>query len=698
MAQIYGQPGDEPGDQLVYKALGSLPEDYLIYAQKKLVHGSEERNPDYVILNLELGVIILEVKDWIKVDNRDEKKAWVYRSKTGKVEEETSPVEQARKAAFILVDKLLDCPDLRNYAGRLDFPYRYAGALPHLPMATISWLEQAWGVDKLLGYDDLVPEKIRGKIRRIPAPFDAPMSQRQFDAVRAVLDPLNLAVDVRTGQFKGIYDPQQEAIAKEPLKTVPGDGSDHQPESNVGQGGTKQVTFLGGLSPSDSERLGHLEETAPNEVKELMDTTFVRLVRGFAGTGKTDVLVLRAHYIHQQYPEKKLLVTTFNRPLMEERLKPELKEIADVHTFDELCSQIYQKRHGAWVPPQSTEGIVARLAPDHRYIKELGQQFVAEEIIWMKENSLVEREKYMDTHREGRAGMSRSLTRKEKNAFFDVFEAYQSELKEISPHDWADLHEKVLKYLRSGTEPEKIYDIVLVDEAQHFAPTWMQALRFFMRPDGALFLCDDPSQSVYRLFSWRQRGVEVVGRTRWLRLPYRNTRQIFEAAYTLIDSNPLAQKMLEEGDEPTLPDLDNDFLRSGELPHVHRFNSAAEERMFLLDKISQFIHSGILPAEIAVLHTQKYVLSGYRDILPKGVQVDDLRRRTGMEYPAVVIPQVQELFDRDPQVEWQEDQARQQLILYMAMTRARDQLYLLYEQKWPKSFDPIKPMVIWHNH
>jgi hypothetical protein len=44
-----------------------------------------------------------------------------------------------------------------------------------------------------------------------------------------------------------------------------------------------------------------------------------------------------------------------------------------------------------------------------------------------------------------------------------------------------------------------------------------------------LFLADDPMQSIYRYYSWREKGVPVAGRTRWLRIPYRNTREIYQA-------------------------------------------------------------------------------------------------------------------------------------------------------------------------
>lgn len=696
MAHIYGEPGEEHGDRLVYNALEYLPEDYIIYAQKKLVYGRDNRNPDYVIVHRELGVIVLEVKDWIHIENRDEKYAWVQRQASGKTETEVCPVEQARQAAFILVNKLKENPDLRNYAGKLDFPYRFAGALPHLPTPTITWLEKAWGEGTLIGRDDLTAEHIREKILNIPAPFSNPMTDRQFNAVRAIIDPMICVKEPTTGRFKGVYNDQQEAIAKEPLRIRDTGGRvDGEPDDKQGQD-FNQVEMFTEFAPSAEDRRELLTETAPAEVTQLKESSFVRLVRGFAGTGKTDVVILRAHYLHRQHPQINILVTTFNRPLLEERFKPALSGVSDVFTFDQLCTQIFLKKHGQIPNPQSTDGVLRHMVPQIPLIQELGLDFLTDEIIWMKENRLIERQKYLDTLREGRAGLSRSLSRGMKAQIFDLFERYQEELHEVAPHDWPDLHEKVLRHLDNGVQPERRYDVILVDEAQHFAPSWMQILRHFLKPTGELFLSDDPSQSVYRLYSWRQRGIEVVGRTRWLRIPYRNTRQIFEAAYALIISNPLASKMLEESQDQAMPDLGSDFLREGEWPQVYRFENQTEEMEFVYNKTVSLIEKGFLSSEICVLHTQKYVIQKYRSRLPKGVEIDDLRRRTGMEYPVVFIPKIQDLFDRDSESDWNADLAKQQLTFYMAMTRARDHLYMLYEQKWPKALEPILPKVVSH--
>lgn len=683
---IHGQL--DAAEQQVLDALHSLPDEAIIYAQPKLVHRSEVRYPDFVIVYHRWGVVVLEVKDWLEVVECDSIRARI-RERGGKLEWRGSPVEQARKAAHLLANELEQDEQLVNYAGKLDFSYAYGGVLPHLSPPVIHRLESSWGETYLLGRDDLRREKVTEKIAHIHVPFRMMLTSKQVDAIRAAIDRKNKNVNRTTGDFEGVYDRSQEELAKERLP--------ERRESGARREQVVQATLEPSLAPTPQARMQHLEEGMPDETRKLSSAAHIRLVRGFAGTGKTDVLILRAHYLYEQYPDRDILVTTFNHPLWEKRLRPELKQLrprADVIKFDTLCAEIYRKKHGCWNEPQDTRGLVSYMAADYPLIEKLGQEFVSDEFVWMKETGRISRERYVEDVRQGRGAASgRTLSAKMKNQVFDLFEAYQERLQEMPAFDWVDLHDKALQYLKQGIDPEKRYDVILIDEAQHFAPTWMRIIDHFLKPEGSLFICDDPSQSVYRYYSWRQKGVEVVGRTRWLRVPYRNTRQIFVAAYALIQANPLAQGLLAESGERAIPDLDHANLRDGPLPEVHFFPSAKLQRDFIISEIGRLIEGGVIASEIGILHEEKHVLDRYRSRVPAGVQLYELKRQTGLEYKAVFLPQVQQLFERTVGVSWEEDKARNLLKFYMAMTRARDHLYLLYCQQWPKLLEPIRPHV-----
>jgi len=684
MAKMYGKPGEEWGDQKVYEALESLPADYIVYAQPLLVHEEKRREPDYVLVAKELGVMVLEVKDWKHIESVNAREAEVIREKSGRLESVDSPVDQARKAAFVLTDMLKEDEELRNYAGKLDFPYAYCAVLPHQPPLTIQRLEKAWGKTYLLGRDDLKPDRIYGKVKAVHVPFRRMMTETQFRAACAILDDRNKIIDKKTGEFKGVLDSDQEALVKEPPV----------PEEDTKDGKEKLQDDLFGLNqPSPAAHMQHLEDEMPVEISELKKEMHVRLVRGFAGTGKTDILVLRAQYLHDQYPDIDILVTTFNDPLFKNRLQPELKHLkkrVDVKKFDSLCADLYKRWNGRWDKPQDTGGLVKKLARENPRIDEINPDFIKDEFIWIKEMRRTNREDYINLPREGRGAASgKTLSRKAKSEIFDFYERYNEELDSLSAHDWVDLHDHTLDYLEKGIQPEKRYDVVLIDEAQHFAPTWVKIIQHFVKPGGSIFLCDDPSQSVYRFYSWRQKGIEVSGRTRWLRIPYRNTRQIFKAAFALVAEDGQAQKMLGEEGVRIVPNLDSPCLRNGPKPQVHRFDTVPSERDFIGQEIETVIGQGFKPEDICILHSQRYILEGFKNKFNNKVHVDEARRQTGMEYSAIFIPQVQRLFEREVGKPWEEEQSRQRMQLYMMMTRARSRLYLSYQQKWPKTFDPI---------
>ncbi len=685
--RIYGLDTlENEAEKIVAQAMRFLPEESIVYLHPKLVYGEATQHPDIVIVYREWGVVVLEVKGWFAsgiVDLNAQEAC--LRSSKGDCEWKTSPVEQARKAAHVLVNILKRDEELRNWAGKLDFSYAYGGVLPFLNSMDIRRLEEQWGESYLLGKEDILPERIVEKISRIRVPFRKRLSDRQVDAIRAALDSTMKIRDRISGEFRGIYDKKQESIIKEPLARR--SFSDSDPN--------RQISLL----PSPDVRARLVTEELPEEARGVISSKRVRLVRGFAGTGKTDVLVLRARYLHEHYPDLDILVTTFNHPLYEERLKPELEDLAprvEVKKFDTLCASIYRKKHGVWRDPQDTRGLVASMAKEFPLIRQLGIDFVTQEFIWMKETGRTSRRKYVNEARSGRGIAGRRMGRGMKEKVFGLFEEYQRRLKALPAHDWVDLHEKTLEYLAEGVRPDRVYDYILVDEAQHFAPAWMRILQYFLKAGGDLFLCDDPSQSVYRYYSWLQKGVEVRGRTRWLRKPYRNTRQIFEAAYALISGNPISRNLLSESGEDVQPNFDG--LSEGPRPEVHRFPSWEAEREFVKKKIGSLVQAGVRPSEIAILHDKKYVLERYKSELPQGVKFYEARRQTGLEYRAVFIPKVQDLFEREVGVSVKEDHAKQQIKLYMLMTRSRHYLYLLYEGKWPKVAEPIRSYVEWVDH
>lgn len=76
------------------------------------------------------------------------------------------------------------------------------------------------------------------------------------------------------------------------------------------------------------------------------------------------------------------------------------------------------------------------------------------------------------------------------------------------------------------------YDGVLVDEAQDLSTDALILLTKLLKPGcDDLIIVADAAQNIFRRkFSWKQAGIQAQGRTRMLRVNYRNTREILEFA------------------------------------------------------------------------------------------------------------------------------------------------------------------------
>jgi hypothetical protein len=149
------------------------------------------------------------------------------------------------------------------------------------------------------------------------------------------------------------------------------------------------------------------------------------------------------------------------------------------------------------------------------------------------------------------------------------------------------------------------YDVVLVDEAQDFST---DALKFVagLLKEGCedLVIVADAAQNIFkRKFSWRQAGVKAQGRTRILRINYRNTREILDSA-----SKFLLRSSQLHADE--VPDMDDEYSvippesakRSGMPPEIQVVENVKAEVSATIDVIKKWIESKTITNKIAILY------------------------------------------------------------------------------------------------
>lgn len=130
--------------------------------------------------------------------------------------------------------------------------------------------------------------------------------------------------------------------------------------------------------------------------------------------------------------------------------------------------------------------------------------------------------------------------------------------------DWGDIPRLLWKSIEDGSHQLPLYDFILIDEAQFFAPIWMRLLqKALILRSGHLFLVADPTQGFLgRGASWRSLGLDARGHTHHLRKSYRTTREIMQFATLLY-----RLRLEDEKDEDILaPDILN--MPNGAFPEL----------------------------------------------------------------------------------------------------------------------------------
>src|SRR4051812_14995839 len=113
------------GERLLFRTLKTfLPDDYIVYYEPEI----QGKRPDFVIIGPDLGIVVLEVKDYTKNTllqvNHDE---WHIVATSEEQAVIKSPMKQARDYTFHLVDVLKKDKNLIQLDGKykfnLKFPY-----------------------------------------------------------------------------------------------------------------------------------------------------------------------------------------------------------------------------------------------------------------------------------------------------------------------------------------------------------------------------------------------------------------------------------------------------------------------------------------------------------------------------------------------------------------------------------------------
>lgn len=138
------------------------------------------------------------------------------------------------------------------------------------------------------------------------------------------------------------------------------------------------------------------------------------------------------------------------------------------------------------------------------------------------------------------------------------------------------------------------------------------------------------------------------------------------------------------------PDLTSEYLTSGPQPQIRRFDSEKDEFNFIAGEIRWLLRNGVDAMQIAVLHRRRPGTRKLRSHL-RGLGVDaaTFHSLTGLEFDTVFITQAQYAFPESI-LDSEHTLSEERRLFHMSMTRARERLYLSYENRWPEPLAPVR--------
>ncbi|MDO3678567.1 3'-5' exonuclease [Paenibacillus ehimensis] len=271
------------GERILFESLKDhLPSDYIVYYEPEI----RGRRPDFVIIGPDLGLVILEVKDYIKSTlyqvNHDE---WTLRNTAGELITTKSPLKQARDNARIIENYLKKDKNLIQETGSyLKFPYGFGTVFTRMKQEDFIKLDLYQVIEPqfVLCRDEIDPDEdgfspdiLRDKIHEMFTVWTTRktiLTDEDIQAIRFHLFPeVRISAEYRTP----IQHQDQLLLSLHNIKTM-----DLHQENMAKQIGDKH-----------------------------------RLIRGVAGSGKTLVLASRAKMLAKAHPDWKILVLCYGIPL-----------------------------------------------------------------------------------------------------------------------------------------------------------------------------------------------------------------------------------------------------------------------------------------------------------------------------------------------------------------------------------------------
>ena len=424
-------------------------------------------------------------------------------------------------------------------------------------------------------------------------------------------------------------------------------------------------------------------------------------VAGSAGTGKTIVALHRAVHLARQNPDARVLLTTFSDTLaraLKGKLRrlicnePKLGERLEVEALGSVAMRLNERHLGKVriAGDGQIRQIVAdavKAVPGHRFTA----SFVLAEWLDVVDTwQIGSWEGYRDFKRLGR---KTRLSEAQRALLWQIFEKVAVELVTQGLSTRSAVCTRLAAAIAAMKHPP--YDHVVVDEAQDVDVSQLRLLAAMAgsKPNGLLFAGDLGQRIFQTPFSWKALGVDVRGRSRTLHVNYRTSHQIRAQADKLLG--------------PEVSDVDGNVedrrgtvsVFNGPAPEITTLASEQAEVAQVAAWIGERLASGVLPHELGVfVRSAEQIPRAEAALKMAGVDwrvLDDkvdtasgqasictMHLAKGLEFRCVVamacddevIPLQERIEAVTDEADLEEVYHTERHLLYVACTRARDQL------------------------
>lgn len=422
------------------------------------------------------------------------------------------------------------------------------------------------------------------------------------------------------------------------------------------------------------------------------------LIEGGPGTGKTIVGIHRAVFlaknVYKKSEGKKILFCTFSKKLANS-ISAKLISLCELKGIPNN------------IDVMSVDGYIARMLGNNNLnvnipaLKQVLKQ-VYLSAHWTKSLEFFECEYYEVIERlniktaeeyvkADRTGMGIPLNKNERIELWPFFENVFKEKKKQDVYSFVD-RAILLNTMVERGEISKEYDSIIIDEAQDLESPKLRSICATVKNDyNSILILSDRNQRIFRLNTWsKDAGVNIVGRTSYLRINYRTTKQINDYArhqFEYFDTSKAVNReyiSIISGIEPEIIDTKSDSDENRII--VERVKSLASEYKLNEICIMAPTHEKLTGIK-SILEYEKistYMLTGDRiPLTNSGVNLCTTSGVKGLEFSVVIIADFNNIgtqkLNYGNSIEMSLDYEKLvECEKYVAITRARDQVIITY--------------------